>query len=339
MKIKINNKIFDFFDDIAIDLSLDKIASTFSFKARFNPKNLDHQLMFQPLSYPKVQIFNDNDVLIFTGVIVNTQLESKKDPTLSSVSGYSLPGVLEDSTIPYSGYPLEKNNVSLKDVTTGLLEDFNLNFVIDSSVENDMNLIYKKTVASPSENVKSYLSKLSSQRNIVLSHTNKGELLFYRPNVNSKPKLFLNKENTVSMGVSVNGQGIHSEISVIRQPSKGNNNLNPVDEVINPIVFKYKPTVKVLSSGTDTDTKKAVSNAMADELKNISFKAELNRLEDLSVGDVVEVQNDELFLFKRTKLVISSIGIRENVKNTTMSLSLVMPETFTGEVPNNIFVT
>jgi len=339
MKIKINNKFYDFFDKVNINLSLDTIASSFSFAARFNPQNIQHQLVFQPLIYSKVEIFNNNDFLMFTGLIVNTQLISTKTPTLSTVSGYSLTGVLEDSTIPYSGYPLEKSNVSLNDITRGLLRDFDLDYVVDKTVANDVELIYKKTVAEPSETVKSYLSKLASQRNIILSHTNKGELLFYRPDVKAKPKLFLNKENTISMGLGVNGQSIHSEISVIRQPSKGNNNLNPVDEVINPMVFKYKPMVKVLSSGTDTDTKKAANNILADELKNISFTVELNREEDVSPGDVIEVQNDEIFLFKRTKLVISSISLKEDIKSKSMSLKLVMPETFTGEKPNNIFVT
>lgn len=339
MKIKINNKFYDFFDEVAIDLSLDAIASTFSFKAKFDTNNIQHQLLFQPLTYSKVEIFNDFDNLIFTGLVVNTQLQSSATPSIAAISGYSIPGVLEDSTIPYSGYPLEKNNVSLNDVVRGVLSDFNIDFVVDQSVSNEMDLNYKKTVANPSETVKSYISKLASQRNIVLSHTNKGELLFFKPNAKAKPKLFLNKENTTSMSLSVNGQGIHSEISVIRQPSKGNNNLNPVDEVVNPMVFKYKPMVKTLSSGTDTETKNAANNILADELKNISFSVNLNRIEDLNPGDIVEVQNDEIFLFKRTKLMVSKVSIKENTNSKSMSISLLMPETFTGDKPNNIFVT
>lgn len=339
MKIKIDNKFYDFFDEVAIDLSLDAIASTFSFKAKFDTNNVNHQLIFQPLIYSKVEIFNDFDNLIFTGVIVNTQLQSSATPTIGTVSGYSIPGVLEDSTIPYSGYPLEKNNVSLHDVVRGVLRDFNINYTVHDSVAIEMNLNYKKTVASPSETVKSYIAKLAAQRNIVLSHTNRGELLFFRPNAYAKPKLFLNKENTLSMSLSVNGQGIHSEISVIRQPSKKNNNLKPVDFVLNPMVFKYKPVVKTLSSGEDTDTKNAANNILADELKNISFSVNLNRIEDLNPGDIVEVQNDEIFLFKRTKLMVSKVSIKENTNSKSMSISLLMPETFTGDAPNNIFVT
>ena len=145
MKIKINNKFYDFFDEVNVNLSLDTIASAFSFKARFNPQNIQHQLLFQPLIYSKVEIFTNDDKLMFTGLIVNNQFASSSSTTLAILSGYSLTGVLEDSTIPYSGYPLEKNNVSLNDVTRGLLADFDLNFVVDSNVTNDMNLNYKKT--------------------------------------------------------------------------------------------------------------------------------------------------------------------------------------------------
>lgn len=338
MKIKINNKFYNFFDDVAVNLTLDSIASTFSFKARFNPNNSNHRLIFKPLTYPKVQIFDDNDTLMFTGVIVNTKLPSSNTPSLASVSGYSLPGVLEDSTIPYTAYPLEKINVNLKDIVDRLLINFNLKYVIDNSVSSDANIQYKKTVADVSETVKSYLAKLCAQRNIVLSHNEKGELLFFRPNINAKPKLFLNKENTLSMELNVNGQGIHSEISVIRQPSKENNNLSPVDSLTNIMVWKYKPLVKILSSGSDTETKKATDNVLSSELKNISFTATLNRFENIKVGDIIDVQNDEIYLFERTKLMVSSISLKENVKGRTTVLNLSMPQTYSGELTKNIFI-
>jgi prophage tail gpP-like protein len=337
MKIKINNQFYNFFDNITINYKLDSVASLFSFDARFNPDNAAHRLIFQPLTYNKVEIFDNNDNLKFTGTSINTSLGSNSKRDLQNISGYSKGGILEDCTIPYSAYPLENLNVSLKDISTRLLKEFGLNFIIDSSVMNEMNQTYPKAVAGPEETVKEFISKLAAQRNIILSHDAKGNIVFFKPNANAKAKIYFSAENTTSMNLSVNGQSMHSTISVIRQPSKDNPSLTPVDTINNHLLKTNRTVVKVLSSGSETDTQKAANNALADELKSIVVDIEINRYEDLNCGDIVEVHNHEIFLFHKIRLMISEIVITETVSEQKMSLKLMLPETFTGDEPKNIF--
>lgn len=337
MKIKINGKSYAFFDDISINFKLDSVASVFSFDARFNPTNAAHRAIFQPLTYNEVEIYDNFDRLKFTGVILNTSLGSNSSRDLQNISGYSKGGILEDCTIPYSAYPLERLNVSLKDISSRLFNEFGLSFIIDSSVSNEMNLNYAKTVAEPTDTVKEFISKLAAQRNIILSHDKKGNIVFFKPNTNAKAKAFFNDINTTSMSLSVNGQAMHSTISVIRQPSKDNPGLSAVDTITNQLIKINRTVVKVLSSGTETDTKKAADNILAEELKNITVDLEINRYEDINCGDIVEVHNHEIFLFSKTRFIVSEVTINESNSNESMSLKLVLPETFTGEIPKNIF--
>ena len=337
MKIKINGKFYDFFNNIAIIFKLDAIASTFSFVGRFDVNNSFHREIFRPLSYNEVEIFNSLGNLIFTGVIVNTSLGSSSNRTLQKISGYSKAGILEDCTIPYALYPLEKIKVSLDDVVSSIVSRYNLNYTVDSSVSNDMSLIYEKTVAQPSETIKSFIAKLAAQRNIILSHDEKGGLVFYRPDTKAKPKFFFTEENTLTMSLDINGQSIFSEISVIRQPSKSNSSLSPVDTIKNELVKYDRTIVKVMSSGEDTDTKKAADNFLAEQLKSISFKLSLNRIINLKCGDIVEVLNPEIYLFNRTRLIVSSYSITHDGNKESMNINLAIPETFTGESPVNIF--
>lgn len=338
MKIKINGKYYSFFDEVLINERLDSVASVFSFKGRFNPNNQTHKEIFKPLSFHKIEIYDDNDDLKLTGVSVNSSLGSSSTRELQNVSGYSLPGILEDCSIPFKIYPLEKNNVSLDDIVKNILPEFGLEYVVDSSVQNDMKLQYEKTTANPSDSVKDFLSKLAAQRNIVISHTVDGRLLFFKPNINAKPKLFLTSSNTLRMSMTVSGQMLHSKITVIRQPSKDNPGLSPVDTITNPMLSGSRNIVKVLTSGTETETKKAADNVLADELKNISFTVEMNKIyDDLNCGDIVEVQNPEVYLYNRAKLMVSEISKTINNSSNQMTLKLVMPETFTGAVPKNIF--
>lgn len=338
MKVKINNSFYRFFDDIKINQSLDTFASTFSFKARFNPNNPDHRIIFKPLSFPKIEILDDNNNLIFTGLSINTSLNSLSVEEMPSISGYSLPGILENSTIPFSSYPLEKNNVSLIDLVNDLCNPFGITSVFDSSVTSDSNLIYEKTVAEPSETVKSYISKLAAQRNIIVSHNEKGNLFFFKLNTSKSVSYSFNKKNTLSMKLDVNGQSMNSELTVIRQPSKTNTNLTPQDTTKNPLISTFKPFVKVLSSGEETATKNASINVLSSQLKNISLSLKINKIIPLKIGDIVDVVNDEIYLSNRTKFVVRSITTSINKSSDETVFNLVLPEVFNGGIPNNIFV-
>lgn len=338
MKIKINGQYYIFFNELSVDRTLDSIASTFSFKARFNPENENHQRLFKPLSFHKVEIFNSSDLLIFTGVIVNHSFDSVANPNLVAVSGYSLPGILEDCTIPVRNYPLESTNRSLKDIADRLCGLYGIKVVIDSSVGNDANRVYSKTTASVSDTVKGYLSKLTSQRNVILSHDAKGRVLLFKPNGNKQPKYSFNKENALKMNLGVNGQGLHSFISVVRQPSSENAGVSTADSIQNPLINVFRATTKVLSSGEDTDTKNAADNELASELKAISVGVSLEGLyDDINPGDIIEIENKEIYIYNKTLFMVSSVKLAVNNSGNTTELSLVLPETYTSKVPKKIF--
>lgn len=337
MRIKINNRDFLYFNNFVVKLKLDAVASSFSFVAVFNPDNEHHKKLFKPLSFNKIEIYRDDNTLLLTGVIVNFDFVSSNSPELVKVSGYSLGGILEDCGIPYTEYPLESLQRSLNDIAKKLLDIFQLKMVVDDSAKSEMDLIYEKSVASPSETAKNYLSKLTSQRNIVLSHNSKGDIVFTKPTFTKQSKYFFNAENTLKMSLSVKSQAIHSKIWVLRQPSAKNENLSPVDVIENTLVGAFKPDVKVLSSGTDVDTVKAVRNVLAAELKNISVGIEIDDWIDLTVGDTVDVQNKEIYLYKRTKFVVSSLSLFENENKKNMSITLTLPEAYTGNAVKQIF--
>lgn len=337
MKIKINGRICENFTGISITRNLDSIASTFSFKVRFNPENDDHKELFKPLKYHKVEIFKDNGVLMFTGVILGHAFESDSGWNLLTISGYSKSGILEDVTIPPSLYPLESNGKNLKEIAKRLCDAYGIGIVFDKSIDVELSRAFKKTTADSSESVKSYISKLTSQRNILLSHNEKGEVVMFKPNTNAKPKYYFNKDNTLKMSSSWNGQGMHSVINVVRQPSKENSGVSTVDVAKNALIGVFRPTTKVLSSGEDTDTKKAADNELAAELKNITVKVELQGLfDDIVPGDLINIHNHEIYSFAYSRWIVSSIALNKDESSETTSIDLVLPETYNSQIPKPI---
>lgn len=366
MKVKINGKNLEHFTDISLKRSLDSIASTFSISVRFNAENDDHKELFKPLQYFDIQIYSDSGELLFTGTILNHAFKSDSGFNLAVLSGYSKCGILEDVTIPPSMYPLESINRSLKDIAEKLCNAYGIKIIynlegdldIDSNYtknfdtkikkyvapkrkrkktnNSEVNRVYKKSNADATESVKSYLTKLTSQRNILLSHDNEGNIVLFKPNLKAKPKYYFNKDNTLSMSSTWNGQAMHSQINVVRQPSAENAGVSTVDKVDSFYVKKYRPTTKVLSSGEDTDTKKAAENEYAAELKNISLSIELEGIFfDIKPGDLINVHNHEIYSFAYSRWIVSDIDFSINTNENKTNINLQLPESFSGEVEQN----
>jgi prophage tail gpP-like protein len=361
-RIVIDKKNIQFFTAGTINLKLDSIASTFEFAARFSAQNKEHQELFKPLQYKDVEIYNSKDKLIFTGTILNHRFKSNSGRELVIISGYSKSGILEDVTIPLSAYPLESNNRSLKDIAERLCGLFGIKVLISDqgktitdtiikdkptkvreksdfeTIKSKSNVVFGRTSAGPTETVKDYLSKLAGQKNIILSHNEKGEVLLFQPDLLQKPKYFFTKGNSIAMSMDVNGQAMHSEINVVRQPSDENEGVSTVDSTKNTLIGKYRPTTKILSSGVDTETKEAAENELASELKNISATVELQGLfDEIYPGEIVNVHNHYIYNYAYNRWMVDSITLKFDEKSDTTTLNLVPPESFNGANPRNLF--
>ena len=338
MKIKIENKFFNHFSNLTLKFNLDTFASVFSFDARFDPFNVEHQKIFKPLTYPKIEIFSNDMNLLLTGNIVNNSFISTKTPQLVSFSGYTKSGILEDVTMPDSVYPLEKNDQSLSEISAQLLKPFGIDQLIESNVANEMNLVYEKAVAQPTQSVASFLTQLASQRNIVIGHTKKGDVYYFKAFIGSKPVRSYDSSNLLSSKMAINGRAFHSDITVRRQPSDENVGVSTVDGVKNPNVEQIRSVCKILSSGDDTSTIEAAQNVLAAELRGIQLGLELPKIDtSILCGQIIEFINPELFIYKKQKFVINEIIYKEDSEADTMTVNCLTPEAFTGGIPTNIF--
>jgi prophage tail gpP-like protein len=361
-RIVVDKKNVQHFTAGTINLKLDSIASTFEFAARFNAQNIEHQELFKPLQYKDVEIYNTKDKLIFTGTILNHRFKSNSTRELVIISGYSKSGILEDVTIPLSAYPLESNNRSLKDIAERLCGLFGIKVLISNqgktitdtiikdkptniraksdfeTIKSKSNILFGRTSAGPTETVKDYLSKLAGQKNIILSHNEKGEVLLFQPDLLQKPKYFFTKGNSIAMSMDINGQSLHSDIIVVRQPSDENEGVSTVDSTKNTLIGKYRPTTKILSSGVDTETKDAAENELASELKNITATVELQGLfDEIYPGEIVNVHNHYIYNYAYNRWLVDSITLKFDEKSDTTTLNLVPPESFSGDNPRNLF--
>lgn len=352
MILKINdrfhNRVVDFFTNFKLNLKYDSVGSTFSFDFYFNPDNPDHKEMSCVSHFHDVTVEHDGELLL-TGVLTQQPFSAGPTKRLASFGGYSRTGVLEDCSIPPEAYPLQSDGLSLTQITQKVIRPFRpiINLVVDPDVSSRANGAFKTNTASGTETVKSYLSDLANQKKIILSHTNKGELLLTEAKTESQPIMDFDLTTGTYPGydfsMDFNGQGMHSHIIVKKQADIDGGNAGQ-QTIRNPYVVGsvYRPLVVTQSSGDDNDTESVVMQTLAKELRNIKLTIEIKsfKLNDNKVvkpNTTITILAPELYIFKKTKFFIHEVNYSGTPTETTATLHCMLPEVFNGKYPKSIY--
>lgn len=345
MKLFINDRIrnreVNFFKEFNIQLLYNSLANTFTFKYYFNPDNQEHIDLACIGHYHEAQLEHNGETLL-TGYILNEKFNDSDKKEITSFAGYSLTGVLQDCQIPPELYPLQSNKLSLKEIADKLVKPFGIKVVVDPAVLSKVNEVFEQTTAKESQTIGAYLDELSRQKGVVLSHTEKGELLFTRANTSGNP--ILNFDGGIpftSMELEFQGQGMHSHITVVKQADMDGGNAGEYT-IKNPYVpFVFRPKVIMQSSGTDVDSETVAKAALASELRGLKLIITTDRWEVdgkvIKPNNIIKVLNPEVYLFKPSRWYIESVQLKGNETQTVAILTCVLPEAYSNEKPKYLF--
>lgn len=341
MVLRLDGETFGFFNSYSVNLHYNTVASTFNFSIYFDPENPTHKRLLKPLTYKTCTVEHKGELLI-TGTILSHIFIDAPVRQLISISGYSLPGVLEDCEIP-TNMTLQTTGLSTLQIAQKLAKPFGIKVVADTKVANEVAVAHRSSTANRDESIRAYLSSITSQKNIILSHTPEGALLFTRANTVQDPIINFNRGVPgTEISLSIDGQDMHSSITVVKQADVDGGNAGQYT-VNNPFVGAYRPTVKVQSSGNDNSTEKAAKNALARELKSIQLNVEVDRWEASPTAKVfrpnqmITVENPTIYLYNQIRWFIDSVSLQKDEKKETASLQCVLPCVYDGSVPFNIF--
>lgn len=348
MILKINdrleNKQVDFFDSFTLTLRHDAIASSFGFSGYFNPDNQEHVDIYCIGHYHIVTLFHNGELLL-TGNILKEEFSSSKEKKLVTFTGGSLTDVLEHCEIPTSLYPLQSDSLSLRQIAQKLLAPFKIQMVVDSSVAQLMDGIFDTSTAKETQTIKGYLTELAKQKNILITHNEKGQLVFTKAGKNKTPILNYGDDGLPcpDMKLNFDGQAMHSHITVIKEQDPDGGGNAGESTVRNPFVINsvYRPKVVVQSSGDDNDTEQAAKNILAAELQNLKLMITTDRWEldgkVIKPGNYITVVNPDAYLQKRSTWFIEQVDLKGDSQSTTAVLTCVIPEVYNGNPPNYLW--
>ena len=344
IELRTNGKKIINYSKVDITLSLDTVASKFSFDGLFDIENENTKDLYKPFTYKKADVwfidsdFGINEKLI-TGVILNQALSLQKKPQLTNISGYSVTGILEDISVPTELYPLESQGLGLAEITRKFTKYLGLKLKVFDNAIQVASIPFDKAKARPGETIKSYLSNLCKVRNVTLAHDNLGRLLLYRVLAKIPPAAKINEnDNNVSISIAPNGQGMHSHITIIRQLEFNDSNSGQYT-IRSPFVpsGNIRPIVKLLTFGENDDVRAMAEAEACREAKNFPIVIEKQgwtiggRL--VRAGFYLEVTAPSIFL-ERIKLVIQTINFKEDKQNgRRMRITCVHPCVYTGVLP------
>ncbi len=332
---RIRNRKIEFFNSFKIHLKYNAFASTFSLDFYFDPDVIEQKEMACVGHYHIAELRHNNQLLLTV-------------PTNKAIDKALAAGNLKPAkgtpAKPYC-YPIQDEGLSLKQIAQKYLAPFGITMVVDPVVASAMNDPIAETSVKPNDTVKQYLTELATQKNINISHDEFGRLVFTRVPTSLKPVFDFNVPKGGLPGIKMtshfNGQDMHSQITVQQQADIEDTNIGE-ETVTNPYVpFVFRPRTIIQSAGTNTDTALAASNALANELRGLTFTITMDRWDInakiIKPKNTITVINPEIYLYKKTTLFIESIEYNGDQKEMTTILHCVLPEVYNGQVPKYIY--
>lgn len=322
IRLRLNGKWYEHFNNIDITLSLNTVASTFKFSG-FNK-------WFDILKYDDCEVYFDNERII-SGTILNPAFKYQKKPTLLALSGYSKTGILEDSNYPISLYPTQFDGLNLMEITQKITNYFRLKLKVYENALKEVSIPFEKVSIDTNDTIKSFLSRLADQRGLILAHDNYGRLLLYKVEAKTKPQISLNISDALSVDFTPNAQGFHSEITVLKQSTLSNNN-GEQTTVKSPWIYGInRPSTKTLSDGDQLED--WANKLMCSEARNFALKLTYEGHINVRSGFYITFEATQI-LTKPTKFIIETVQFLATKKSKTTTMNIVLPCVYTGILPS-----
>jgi len=332
--ILIDGKRFRFWETVSFSRQIDTI-DTIEFTAPFNVDQIEFRDAFRPFTYKAVDLFIGG-IKLFTGTMLSPVPNLTPTSSKITVQCYSRPGVLMDCSSPASAFPLEFNDQKLEEIAAKIVKPFGLSveFLADSGA------IFEQVAAKPEKKPFEFLSGLAQKRNLVISNTSEGKLLFWRSVPAGSPvaKLEQGQSPVISVDPTFKPQEFFSSITGIEPASIGfaggkytvkNDNL---PDVIRPLTFELADTQNAdLKNSVEAKTGRMYGNA-ANWAANLSTWRNPNKnLWEPNTTIILKAPN--AMIYTDFEFLIRSVNFSKDGSSERATLNLVLPGSFEGKIP------
>lgn len=332
----IGGKRFRYWTEARITRSIDSM-DTLEFVAPFESTDTDAKETFKPFSY-KSLVLAIGGIPLFTGTLVGVNPSISPEGKTVGASGYSKPGVLNDCTLPAGGQ-LEYDNATLETIAAAVAAPFG----VGVSFTESSGAAFERVAFSSDVKVLSVLTGLAKQRGFIISSTSTGKLLFEKAKKTgiASAVLIQGSSPLISITPTFSAQEYYSHVTGIESVLVGTQGSqytvkNPnLAGIVRPFTFR----------STDVeggDLSQAVAAKAGRMLANaVTYRAEVQTWrkstgELWQPGDFVKISAPDAMIYRPFIFMIRSVIFTASAAERTASLDLILPATFSGEIPEGL---
>jgi prophage tail gpP-like protein len=331
VRLTIGGTDFGGWEGVTITRALDTCADAFSMSAPFDPGQNNLIAAFRPFGYQPATVKIDNE-LILTGTIEAPAFETSAGVRAVTVQGRSLTGPLVECSIDGVGYQFD--GLTLATIAKKVCQPFGVQILAQSDSQK-----IKEARAEPGESVFEFLGRLASNAGLLLTCDAFGKLVLAKIQPKSAPiaSLVEGRGNLLSVSSGYDGTKRHSIYKILQQQD-GTPGIS--GKAVDSGVRVYRPKTQAGSDSNAADIKKAAAWARALALaESVQISATLTGWRSPSgalwkPGSLVTMQAPGAFILRDTALMIAEATLSLDTSNgLTTTLRLVLPATYTGEMP------
>ncbi len=353
--VLIDTKFFGFWEGLEITLSLDTFSSCrFSAPFEVNKLNVEPQRhefrkTFTPFSFKPLTVLLHLEPL-FVGTMVDVNPRIDANSRTVEVTGYSLPGVLNDCTAPVAfgkrvrsrlgkgAIPLEFKKLDLRQIAASLCEPYELEVLFHDPPGTP----FERVAIKVDEKIHSFLAELAKQRNLVMTNTDKGELLFWRSITTGKPvaKFVAGESPLTSVTAQFNPQEYYSEITGFaaahrRKAGSRYTYQNPFlpPPAFRPMSCKFDDTERGdAPEATRAKVGRMFANMASFTIDGIpTWRDPKGNL--WKPNTTVTLLAPDVMCYRETEFLVRTVKLRQFANEVSASLELCLPGAFSGQIP------
>lgn len=332
--IRQDGRVFRFFTSMALTRSMDSF-DRLTMGAPFQPDNAAFRSAYTPMTFRRTELFVGG-VRQYTGLNISAPPRVAVNGRTVSANGYALAGVLHDSNMPSSSFPLEFDDMDLRGISRALCKPFGLSPVFSS----DPGPIFSPRVAlAPTTRVLQFMAKLSQQRNLVITNDEFGQPLFHRTAPGFPVQSLLEgSPPVVSIEAAFNAQAYYSHVTALSPSTLG------IDGGQHTVKNPFLPGVlrSLVFDAGDTfggDAKAAADAKMGRMFANsIVYRVKLagwrNARGDLWAPNMrVRLTAPGVMIDNPFEFLVRNVVLSRSGTHYETALTLILPGAFEGVLP------
>ncbi|MDR1251117.1 MAG: LysM peptidoglycan-binding domain-containing protein [Treponema sp.] len=336
VSIKIDGKEYTGFTGYELNLNYDSF-DTFSFSAPYSDAMTELRSAAVPFAFKSCDVFYKGS-LVFKGTLLTPDPELTDKSGEITLQGYPLCGVLNDCMIPPTKYPLECMGLTIKGIADAACDPYSISVVFDG----DIGPAFTEVSIEPTDRIIDFLTTLARQRNLLFSNMEKGELCFFTAKQEQAFASFSEgRPPLLSIKPKFSPQEFYSHITGFSKTEAEYPSYSYTYEnkylITRGIIRHHSVTIDDAEHESDLQNSvHSYAGRMFADAVSYELQCEEHCNADgrrFKKGMTVCVYAPSAMITRETNFIARNIKLVRTTEGKTSALTLVLPGSYTGELP------